>query len=642
MMPRSDWSRLVGMLIAVVLISGFNLFYFDVASADITIDGETVHVETDGYTVQFDCGVIAHIYNKHTDKDYTPGMGGEGWTGLLKHRRFWNDANISTREATLISAKNIDPLEAELLYRQGGTDIRLFIAVEPHTNDLLIEIEGVSDTPGVIGMQWGCENLEAKNLKVIAPVDGGRIIDANTQETYLGYPYPGSGAGWEAQLAIVQGEGGGFYVRNTDNTLQFKHFLYGRERDGFALNFGTHNQAPFDTHTAAKSHLWRFNTYAGDWRVPAWKYRDWMEHAFDARRLSDMPPWVKDITLFFGGASFSVGLTDTVFLDELAKLVDPTRTLFMIKEWSSDQEWSRDPLNHLPIYEPMPELQNFVEVAKRHGFRLILYTVMHGFSVENPLYPEFMQYQYRDTWTGEQLGWKWDDLTHRHRHASINPASSAFRKILVSQLKAVWEEYSIDAFFLDASHVAINDANGLIDGLNAAQGNALLHKELAEAMPGVVLGGERLHEVTFAHESFATRPLLTTKIEPHPISAFLFSPFTHAIGQTPINPDEDPVLHQQILDYGEIWSIMPSLRAWKFRHLHGVETHNLLEMARNWQHKYGLDADVNGDGIVNILDLTVVGQNIGRDSYLNIETDINGDGIVNVLDLIIVSNMFGR
>ena len=45
---------------------------------------------------------------------------------------------------------------------------------------------------------------------------------------------------------------------------------------------------------------------------------------------------------------------------------------------------------------------------------------------------------------------------------------------------------------MDASFYVVNDANGLIDGLNSAQGNALLHQELAEAMPGVALGGERL------------------------------------------------------------------------------------------------------------------------------------------------------
>ena len=34
-------------------------------------------------------------------------------------------------------------------------------------------------------------------------------------------------------------------------------------------------KAPFDSHTMGQSRLWRFNTYAGDWRVPARIYREW-------------------------------------------------------------------------------------------------------------------------------------------------------------------------------------------------------------------------------------------------------------------------------------------------------------------------------------------------------------------------------
>ena len=76
----------------------------------------------------------------------------------------------------------------------------------------------------------------------------------------------------------------------------------------------------------------------------------------------------------------------------------------------------------------------------------------------------------------------------------------------------------------------INDANGLIEGLTAAQGNVLMHKELAEAMPGVVFSGEHLHEVSFVRESFAQRWKLLPGSTPHPISAFLFSPYTRPYG----------------------------------------------------------------------------------------------------------------
>ena len=48
-------------------------------------------------------------------------------------------------------------------------------------------------------------------------------------------------------------------------------------------------------------------------------------------------------------------------------------------------------------------------------------------------------------------------------------------------------------------------------------------------------------------------------------------------------------------------------------------------------------ADVNGDGIVNILDLTIIAQGFGTD---NLRGDVNGDGVVNVFDLVFVADQF--
>ena len=45
-------------------------------------------------------------------------------------------------------------------------------------------------------------------------------------------------------------------------------------------------------------------------------------------------------------------------------------------------------------------------------------------------------------------------------------------------------------------------------------------------------------------------------------------------------------------------------------------------------------ADVNKDGVVNILDLTIVVQALGTDTK---KGDVNGDGVVNVFDLVIVA-----
>ena len=53
--------------------------------------------------------------------------------------------------------------------------------------------------------------------------------------------------------------------------------------------------------------------------------------------------------------------------------------------------------------------------------------------------------------------------------------------------------------------------------------------------------------------------------------------------------------------------------------------------------KTGITADINGDGVVNVLDLVIVANALGKTT-----SDLNGDGIVNILDLVIVANAFSN
>ncbi len=52
--------------------------------------------------------------------------------------------------------------------------------------------------------------------------------------------------------------------------------------------------------------------------------------------------------------------------------------------------------------------------------------------------------------------------------------------------------------------------------------------------------------------------------------------------------------------------------------------------------------DVNKDGIVNILDITLVGQNIGTSAESSPSCDVNQDGLINILDLTVVGQNFGK
>ena len=52
--------------------------------------------------------------------------------------------------------------------------------------------------------------------------------------------------------------------------------------------------------------------------------------------------------------------------------------------------------------------------------------------------------------------------------------------------------------------------------------------------------------------------------------------------------------------------------------------------------------DVNQDGVINILDLVLVGQNLGQKPPSNPRADVNRDGQVNVLDLVLVAERLGE
>ena len=589
--------RLLGI---VILSSVLCLFYTQMAhSAELTILDNAVFVKTDTYEVQFTEGVITQLSNKLTGETYTLPLrtgdvlrGISGRSGLLRR----DSGHVWTDQATLTQAKKVAPLKAELVFGQGVNEIRLFIGVDDRTGDLLIQQEGTSHTAGVYGIQWGCGNLDVKNLDLVLPADGGQIINAMSAFTSRSFNYPGS---WEVQLAILQAEQGGFFVRGADETFQFKVLHYEKDVESFALNFETQNQAPFDALTSTESVVWRLNTYRGDWRMPAKQYRHWMEETFKPWRLDEMPAWVGEIGLVVTLPGLEVQI-----LDKLADQVDPTKTLLYVTGW---RRYDFD-VNY-PDYTAKSEFGSFVEAARQHGFWVMAHVNLIGVSANHPIYAEVQQFQYRDPWNGNLMGWFWDRTDTPNRHALMNPAGAEFRKYLVQQLKEVWQKYGVDAFFLDVSSLVVNDANGSIDGLNAGQGNVLLHKALAAAMPGVVFGGESLHEVTFFRESFAQRwknppqwaP--TRRGTPHPISAFLFSPYTLPYGYLGLpNPDRGLQLYQEYLDAYESWGVLPTLRIWSVADLgpERVRTQELLSIARTWQQR-GLKPDFESDWTIDTL-----------------------------------------
>jgi hypothetical protein len=77
-----------------------------------------------------------------------------------------------------------------------------------------------------------------------------------------------------------------------------------------------------------------------------------------------------------------------------------------------------------------------------------------------------------------------------------------------------------------------------------------------------------------------------------------------------------------------------------FGSVHNASTNDKCELSRA-RYLRCIDGDLNGDGVVNVIDLGILNSNWGK-SGSNLSGDINGEGVVNVQDLGILLSNWGK
>lgn len=405
-----------------------------------------------------------------------------------------------------------------------------------HSGDLIISQSGKSSAKGVYGISWGIAGIP-DSLTVLIPAESGQRFESDAPYGMRSYDYPYT---WEAPFVVIQGKLGGIIVYAEAPSLQFKT-LFIEHADGcFRIRMESRNQAPFDELTSIKSVKWRMRAYKGPWQTGAEIYHKWMiSQLKPIPKTAKHPSWAKDIQLVV------ISGMDMTPLVELAKHVDPHKTILYIPEWRRDG-YDRN----YPDYTAAPEFGNFVEMAHKIGYRVMAHANYFGCDPNHPLYATLSKYQLRDPFTKEPQSWV-TPLDQTINVAYINPASKVWREIFVSRMKELVDKYRVDALHIDQTWVNINDANGLINGMNCVQGNIQLHKELHAALPEVAISGEGLNEATCIYESFCQRHVMA--IDPwngswnnqrlaqaHPISSYILAPYTTMLGLWIPNPDDNP------------------------------------------------------------------------------------------------------
>ncbi|MDE0013226.1 MAG: dockerin type I domain-containing protein [Candidatus Poribacteria bacterium] len=529
-----------------------------------------------------------------------------------------------------MEVEKISPLAVKLTARWHQSTLLMWVVIDVLTGDLIIRQEGFSDQTGISAIGWGIGNLDYNQVSPIVPGRGGIIMnEQHTTDLYWTYPHL-----WQAPLAVVQGTLGGFFVMSEDETDQFKAFGQWPERkkpNFFAIAFDTHNFFPFEDRQHITSAVWRFNTYSGDWQVPAERYRQGMMERNESR-VARPPAWVKDIQLVVIYCSMNRNYIR--MLDFLAQQINPKNVLLFCRGgWRSGDQEEPD----VRVREDLPV---FLSAAKRHGFRVMLFTGLQYVSRTHPLYPEWEPFIYRGS-DGNIRGWELE----LGGPAYINPAASSYREYYVQVWKNLQSKYNIDAIHLDLNTFIVNHAP--INGLTPIQGNMLLHEEFIAAMPDIVFSGEGTHAVTSPYVAFYSSPPDGN----HPISEFLFSQWSIAYGHNlaylgdRYKAQELELLNGYIKRYKQL-DVVPTIRYYFEHHLEIEQAISILHRTSSnvefWEELEQMvntpREDLNFDGVVNILDLQIVANAFGSSIDTDLKFDLNFDGVVNILDLQIIAN----
>ncbi len=458
-------------------------------------------------------------------------------------------------ESVLIEdSKDSVEYEFKALRRDGQTFPALFRVRYSlgRSGDLVVKAYGGSERPGAGEVEWTLNGINPE-LALILPIRSGvqiRKTDALMKSGNFLWP-----VWWKAQLAIAESpRGGGFYVFGEDADQRFKTLYVERNDQQHALGFGTQNQAPFDALTRGQSIEWHIDAFEGTWRIPAGHFRQWMENTYHpAEKHRGQPAWVKDLqaavswTPIFPkeprAAKQPASSPDwrTVTkeqFEQFAALVDPSKTLLHIPNWRTD------PYDQFyPRYEPSEEFVNFLDWARRKGFRVMPHFNYFAISPSSDFYRKFSLFQLRDPFSGGLEGWRWD-TDQPVRMAYMNPALPEWRDELVRRIKSTVDRLKLEAVFIDQTLLNVNDAGGLVEGISSIEGNLRLHEQLAKALPGVAIGGEGLTEISYQYESIAQAHCYPTNSPDtpdqvrmaHPICSYLFSPYTRFMGYTGRDP----------------------------------------------------------------------------------------------------------
>jgi hypothetical protein len=535
----------------------------------IKVTDNKIVIDTVSLSASIDKGIITSLKDKASGEEFIEKPDITNYRALQLLYNNNELININEEKFGNTVTNQLSEKRAEIRFNSWDGDGVLTVSVDDITGDLIIEPSAYSSRPGVIACRWNITGIKP-SLELIAPFFQGiklKLDDPLIKNSRWGWPFQ-----WEAGLAILQSAKSGFWIHTQDNKYRFKAIQTGNQSDPFVLGFDSEAYGPIDDNLSAGGLCWRINTYQGDWKVPAEKYRQWYWQACNLETEEQIrQPWIRDVRF---AISWCPG--DPAILDALSKKISPKKVLLHFPDWRTD---GYD--ENYPDYVASDSAKMFLKKGREMGFHIMPHFNSIDMDPSNPVYDRVRDFPYRSVETKQLQGWSWynnrvigvpesntNRLGNRDKKVmvKIHPGLSMWRSILGERILNASKELSLNTVFIDVTLCIWNIHNSIVESMSPTEGMNKLIRHVSELDKGLVVGGEGLNEITAQRLSFGQVHLFrssqtsTEGLERAGgcnLNELLFGKLCRTFGYTGLSgKNKDEELRMQVhLDHGAIPTI---------------------------------------------------------------------------------------
>ena len=259
----------------------------------VQVKDKTIYISTSTLTATLSNGLLVSLKSKLTGEEFMAGtdINNNAALQLLYPNSELTDVTGSNFGS--VSINQVSDQRAEIIFHSWNGDGVISVYTDDLTGDLLIEPSAYSSRPGVVACRWNLEGVKHE-LKLVAPFFQGikmNLDDPLIHNSRWIWPYS-----WEAALAILQSQTGGFFIHTQDTGYRYKALKTGTKNDPFALCFDTEAYGPIDNNLSAGGLAWRINVFKGGWQVAAERYREWLWNAYELKKEEEKrQTWIHDV-----------------------------------------------------------------------------------------------------------------------------------------------------------------------------------------------------------------------------------------------------------------------------------------------------------------------------------------------------------